>query len=384
MHAGLDSTSSAQLVDILASLSAAGVNIIFSIHQPRPDILRHIDTLLLLSPVGQLVYCGPLPPLSAHLAALGCHQPPGTLNIADFLLDVVISAPSQRLSELVDGFARSEVRRQELGVAGAIAAAAAAHPQAAALPPLPPLALQLRVLSATLFRRTYRHPFLVATCYVATLAAAVGLGIAFVKTGFDTQVRRARAVCCPVQLAWMYCPRDGVCRLRAFLYRWHPFTVPGYRCAGCAERRSSINNRSRSQGTLYVQGIQNRFGLLFFILLFQSLMALSSLPVWQEDMLLFVRERDARAYTTPAYFAARVLFDLVPLRLVPPLAFTLITYPTAGLHAGSAATVLSFTLTLVAANAVASLLCMCLGAALPTLTLANMVRRRPVVWRCYP
>lgn len=126
-----------------------------------------------------------------------------------------------------------------------------------------------------------------------------------------------------------------------------------------------------------MQGIQNRFGLLFFILLFQSLMALSSLPIWKEDMLLFVRERDARAYTTPAYFAARVLFDLVPLRVVPPLAFTLITYPAVGLHAGSAATVLSFTLTLVVANAVASLLCMCLGAALPTLTLANMVRPTP-------
>lgn len=126
-----------------------------------------------------------------------------------------------------------------------------------------------------------------------------------------------------------------------------------------------------------VQGIQNRFGLLFFILLFQSLMALSSLPIWQEDMLLFVRERDARAYTTPAYFAARVLFDVVPLRVFPPLAFALITYPAVGLHADSALTVLSFTMTLVVANTVASLLCMCLGAALPTLTLSNMVRRPP-------
>lgn len=104
-------------------------------------------------------------------------------------------------------------------------------------------------------------------------------------------------------------------------------------------------------------------------------MALSSLPIWQEDMLLFVRERDARAYTTPAYFVARVLFDIVPLRVFPPLAFSLITYPAAGLHAESAVTVLAFTVTLVVANTVASLICMCLGAVLPSLTLSNMVRQ---------
>lgn len=191
MCVGLDSTSSAQLVDILASLSAAGVNIIFSIHQPRPDILRHMDTLLLLSPVGQAVYCGPLAPLPAHLAALGCPQPTGTLNIADFLLDVVISASPRRLTALVEGFERSTLRSAELGLIEALAAGeeVSAPPQ---LPPPPPLALQLRVLSATLFRRSYRHPFLVATCYVATLLAAVGLAVAFANTGFDTPVRLRR------------------------------------------------------------------------------------------------------------------------------------------------------------------------------------------------
>ena len=213
MRAGLDSTSSAQLVDILASLSAAGVNIIFSIHQPRPDILRHMDSLLLLSPVGQLVYCGSLEPLPAHLAALSCPQPPGTLNIADFLLDVVISASPRRLAALVDGFERSALRSAELGAIERVAAAAAADARAGAphatdpVPP-PPFALQLRVLSATLFRRTYRHPFLVATCYVATIATAASLAVAFSNTGYNTQVRTVatpsqhavplKATCCAV------------------------------------------------------------------------------------------------------------------------------------------------------------------------------------------
>lgn len=193
MHTGLDSTSSAQLVDILAGLSMAGVNIVFSIHQPRPDILRHMDTLLLLSPVGQLVFCGPLGPLPEHLSALGCPPPAGTLNIADFLLDVVISSGSRRLAALVEGFERSAIQSRELGLVEQVAAASGAAGVVAPPPPppLPPLGLQLRVLSATLFRRTYRHPFLVATCYVATLLASIGLAVAFLRTDYDTQVRHA-------------------------------------------------------------------------------------------------------------------------------------------------------------------------------------------------
>ena len=36
-------------------------------------------------------------------------------------------------------------------------------------------------------------------------------------------------------------------------------------------------------------GIQNRFGSLFFILLYLAVMSLSSLPLWMEDRLLFIR-----------------------------------------------------------------------------------------------
>ncbi len=51
-------------------------------------------------------------------------------------------------------------------------------------------------------------------------------------------------------------------------------------------------------------GIQNRLGVLFFCLLYLALMTLSSLPVWRQERLLYLRERDTGAYKTPAYFAA--------------------------------------------------------------------------------
>ena len=52
--AGLDSTNAANIVDILAELACSGVNVILTIHQPRPDVFRLMDTVLLMSGNGQV------------------------------------------------------------------------------------------------------------------------------------------------------------------------------------------------------------------------------------------------------------------------------------------------------------------------------------------
>ena len=49
-----------------------------------------------------------------------------------------------------------------------------------------PFAVQLKVLSVRLMRNAYRHPFLIALNFLATLAAAVGLALIFHNTGTDT------------------------------------------------------------------------------------------------------------------------------------------------------------------------------------------------------
>ena len=51
---GLDSSNASRVVDILAGLAGAGVTVIITIHQPRPDILRLMDRMLLLSGNGQV------------------------------------------------------------------------------------------------------------------------------------------------------------------------------------------------------------------------------------------------------------------------------------------------------------------------------------------
>jgi hypothetical protein len=77
---------------------------------------------------------------------------------------------------------------------------------------------------------------------------------------------------------------------------------------------------------------QDRFGSLFFQLLYLALMGLSSLPIWADDRLLFYRERTAGAYGTAAYFTAVVIGDVLPMRVLPPCFFVAISYWMIGLR----------------------------------------------------
>ena len=49
-------------------------------------------------------------------------------------------------------------------------------------------------------------------------------------------------------------------------------------------------------------------------------------------MVCLFRERDAGTYGTPAYYTAVLLFDMVPMRVIPPLFFALSSYWMIGLH----------------------------------------------------
>ena len=75
-----------------------------------------------------------------------------------------------------------------------------------------------------------------------------------------------------------------------------------------------------------------RFGVLFFLLLYLSLMSLTSLPVWREDRRLFLTESMGGAYGHLPYFASVALADILLVRVLPPLAFAVVGYPLIGLN----------------------------------------------------
>ncbi|KAH7318800.1 hypothetical protein B0J17DRAFT_747732 [Rhizoctonia solani] len=80
-----------------------------------------------------------------------------------------------------------------------------------------------------------------------------------------------------------------------------------------------------------ISGFQNRVGSLFFmgsLLAFSSLSALYNLV---EVRPLFTRERAGGYYSPSAWLVSRVLFDVLPLRVIPTIVLACITYWMVGL-----------------------------------------------------
>lgn len=86
--------------------------------------------------------------------------------------------------------------------------------------------------------------------------------------------------------------------------------------------------------TLDIGGFQGRMGLFFFILALFGFSSLTSITIFAEERLIFMRERSNGYYSPLAYFFSKVLFDLVPLRIVPPFILGSMIYYPVGLVAG--------------------------------------------------
>ena len=306
---GLDSTNAAKVVDILSGLGAMGTTVLLSIHQPRPDIFRLLDRVLVLSGDGSVVYSGPSALASAHFNSMSfVSLPSADLHIADYMLDVVLKSPRSDVKRMVQAFTESEVAESALLIADTLTIRYEDSDEPPLIVPkyVSPYVKQVCLLWQRLARVTFRHPFLLMLHFASTAGMSIALGLIFWNSGRDTG------------------------------------------------------------------GIQNRMGVLFFIILYLTLMSLSSLPIWKEDQILFRRERASGVYGTNAYFTAVVLFDVVILRVTPPLLFAFITYWMVGLHA-NLTSALCCALILIMTNVAASALCMCVGIVSPSNASANVI-----------
>ena len=325
---GLDSTNAAKVVDILAALGETGVTVVLSIHQPRPDVFRLLDRVLVMSKTGDVVYCGASARAEAHFASLvrpsegvlgGARNDflPEGVNVADYVLDTVLRSSDEDVRAMVTAFRDSETCASDRAFLASVVARAAGrsgtHTPLASRASgrgsktMAPFSKQLRLLCGRLLRKLFRHPFLIGVHFLASFVTALGVGFIFMNVGADQA------------------------------------------------------------------GIQNRLGALFFVLLYLTLMSLSSLPVWREDRLLFLRERADGVYGVDAYFASALLFDVLPMRVLPPFFFGLTTYAMIGLNEGTEVSLVTFVLTLVFTNVCATCMCMAIGAAAKSVAVANAV-----------
>ena len=121
-----------------------------------------------------------------------------------------------------------------------------------------------------------------------------------------------------------------------------------------------------------IKGFQNRLGLFFFLLALFGFSTLTSLTVFSSERLLFVRERANGYYSPVTYFTAKVFFDIVPLRLIPPIIMGAIVYPMSGLTPAWPE-FLKFVLILILFNLAAAAICLFIGIVFKDGGVANLI-----------
>lgn len=117
---------------------------------------------------------------------------------------------------------------------------------------------------------------------------------------------------------------------------------------------------------------QNRIGSLFFLGALIAFSALSALNNLASIRSLFLRERSSSFYSPIIWMLSRVVWDIVPLRIVPTLILGIITYWMVGLS-HSASHFFKFLLILVEYSAAITLFNLLLAVLIPEAGLAILL-----------
>ncbi|CUM63291.1 uncharacterized protein PRCAT00000862001 [Priceomyces carsonii] len=80
-----------------------------------------------------------------------------------------------------------------------------------------------------------------------------------------------------------------------------------------------------------ISGFQNRLGLFFFILALFGFSALTGLHSFSSERIIFIRERANNYYNPFSYYLSKILCDVLPLRVLPPIILISVVYPLVGL-----------------------------------------------------
>ncbi|KAL6703776.1 FAD-dependent urate hydroxylase [Coniothyrium glycines] len=421
---GLDAFNAFNVVECLVNLvKNYNRTVVFTIHQPRSNIVALFDQLILLAK-GRTVYSGPFESCQAYFDNVGYTCPPG-FNIADYIVDLTMHAsaarhtidedsslftrdglhtsassaiavksiPSINTSELERDLAgspgtsstrpkgkrRTSIRQQqerELFTRKKSSAPATAD---GSVPPqiledpdeYPPLATGSTGTNLDILINAYASSDVAANLHediaksVASAHQANGTNSDQEPNGFIAagKLKGFRKVGLFGQFkilsrrTWRNLYRNPMLMLTHYAIAIVLAVFLGFLFYGLTDD---------------IKGFQNRLGLFLFVLSLFGFSSLTILTVFAPERLLFTRERAKGYYSPPAYFLAKVLFDIIPLRLLPPIILGIIVYPMTGLIPAWP-NFLKFTLFLVLFNLAAAAIFLFIGIVFRNSGVANLI-----------
>ncbi|KAK5162987.1 FAD-dependent urate hydroxylase [Saxophila tyrrhenica] len=396
---GLDAYNAFNVVECLVTLvKTYNRTVVFTIHQPRSNIVALFDQLMLLAE-GRLVYSGPFNRCQSYFDSIGYSCPPG-FNIADYLVDLTMHAGTPVESEDDDEDDPSYLSSIENGrmtrasstmavksvpsVSGSIEDRSSVRPKASRKSSVrqqqerqlysrrdtsenthtptsvrsagdsilerdpdsvrlrqqpPPSLSDSHALPPTADIPTSNLDHLVAAFAESSVSSDLHASIEHATTTPSSE------------------PNGGGGQPNGTLS--HPLKVRGYRKPHLPTQflilsRRTWRNLYRNPllmlthyatalvlavltGYLYygltddIEGFQNRLGCFLFLLALFGFSTLTSLTVFAPERLLFLRERAKGYYHPLSYYLAKLVLDIVPLRILPPIVMGAIVYPMTGL-----------------------------------------------------
>ncbi|KAG6811821.1 hypothetical protein H0H92_005680 [Tricholoma furcatifolium] len=420
---GLDAFNAFNVVESLVSL-ARNYNrtVIFTIHQPRSNIVALFDQLVLLAS-GRLVYSGDFAKCQDYFTSIGQPCPPG-FNIADFLIDLTMhatlssgenSGANVSNESLVDEPDSPVERNTNLGEEELGLRAVRTPRPSGSNNATPDGDTELRTRPNSIASSTKRYlkhktsqlleavtnsPNNAVKPIPAKLAALVDAFAesdiaATIKAEADA-MRRQTALSSNGQTGSgtdvdtnglpdvalettllrgrkraSYGTQFRILSGRAFknLYR-DPALLTAHYLSSIV--LALICGLFFHNVTNDIAGFQNRLGIFFFTLALFGFSCLSSLGLFANERILFMRERANGYYSSFTYFSSKILFDILPLRLVPPLMFGGIVYPLVGL-VPTVPGFWKFMLTLVLFNLTTASVVLLLSIAFASISVASLV-----------
>ncbi|KAJ3256453.1 hypothetical protein HDU77_003139 [Chytriomyces hyalinus] len=85
---GLDATSALEVTDILSSMAFLGITIVAVVHQPRIEIFRKFDDVIMVAPGGRIAFMGPVTLVQSYFTSLG-FEFEESANVSDVAMDIL-------------------------------------------------------------------------------------------------------------------------------------------------------------------------------------------------------------------------------------------------------------------------------------------------------
>lgn len=119
-------------------------------------------------------------------------------------------------------------------------------------------------------------------------------------------------------------------------------------------------------------GVKNRLGVIFFVVTNQIMGNLSAIELFLKERVLFIHENASGYYHVSTYFIAKLVCDLIPLRIIPSILFSVLVYFMIGFQA-TVEKFFVFYLGILSTTLCGSAFCFLLSASVEVFGIANLL-----------